>query len=176
MRRFSLLETNHRFLRSALRTPAVVTSLRHLFRRASCDSPDLKLTDKTNTSNLHRLPSPSQPLPGRRNTRTAFPSRDHRAQQPSPRFSQASDEAQYDSIQITSHSLPVRNGLQEPVSPTSVTNTYIGALRDVVSYPSGAATSTAAPLPLGRHGQGHMDFTSLVRPAQTTGPDGPDDR
>ena len=161
MRRFSLLETNHRFLRSALRTPALVTSLRHLFSRASCDSPGLKLTDKTNTSNLHRLPSPSQPLPGRKKTRTAFPSRDRRAEQPSPWFTQASDEAQYDSIQSISHSLPMRNGLQEPVSATSVTNTCIGALRDVVPYPSGAATSTAAPPPLGRHGQGHMNFALL---------------
>jgi len=35
MRRFWLLETNHRFLRRALRTPALATSLRHLFSRAS---------------------------------------------------------------------------------------------------------------------------------------------
>jgi len=115
----------------------LVTSLRHLFSRVSCDSPGLKLTDKTNTSNLHRLPTPLQPLSGRKKTRTAFPSHDREAKQPSPRFTQASDDAQYDSIQSFSHSLPIRSGLKGPVSATSLTNDCIGALRDVLPGPPG---------------------------------------
>jgi len=46
IRRFSLSDTNHRFLRTALRIPALDTPLRHRFSRLSCHSPGLKPTDK----------------------------------------------------------------------------------------------------------------------------------
>jgi hypothetical protein len=51
-RRCSLLDTNHRFLRTALRIPALATALRHRFNNSSCDSPALRLTDKLDTSIL----------------------------------------------------------------------------------------------------------------------------
>jgi hypothetical protein len=57
-------------LRRALRVPALATSLRHRFRRASCDSPGFKLTDKRYTSNLHLVPCPAQPYLGSAGTRT----------------------------------------------------------------------------------------------------------
>jgi hypothetical protein len=46
MRRLWLRETNQRFLRAALSTPALDTALRHRFSKFSCDSPGLRLTDK----------------------------------------------------------------------------------------------------------------------------------
>ena len=171
IRRFSLLDMNHRFLRTALRIPALDTSLRHRLTSASCDSPARRVTDTKHTSHLHQISIPSQHTPDNARTRLVLPSRHRRAQQPSPRFTQASHEALYDSIQGISRSLPTRNGLQEPVSATSATNTCTGALRDIVPYRPGAPPSTAAPLPLSHSGRGHMDFVHSIRPALPTGPE-----
>jgi hypothetical protein len=44
IRRCSLLETNHLFLRTSLRTRLLVTSLRKRLSRLSCDSPGLSIT------------------------------------------------------------------------------------------------------------------------------------
>lgn len=45
-------------------------------------------------------------------------------------------------------SLPTRSEPQEPVTPTSATNTCIGALWDIFPCRCLAATSTVAPSPL----------------------------
>ena len=44
IRRCSLLETNHLFLRTSLRTRPLVTSLRKRLSKLSCDSPGLSFT------------------------------------------------------------------------------------------------------------------------------------
>ena len=106
MRRFWLLETNHRFLRRALRIPALATSFRNRLSISSCDSPDLKLTDKPNTSYPRHIAVVTQPLLGNTKTRLVFPVQHRRPGQPSPQHTQSSDEAQYHSI--PSEHLPLR--------------------------------------------------------------------
>ncbi len=71
MRRCSLFDTNQRFFRAALRMPALTTALRQRFSNSSCDSPTLKLTDKTDTSYLCRITVEYRSLHHNKKTRLA---------------------------------------------------------------------------------------------------------